>query len=85
MKHYVCGVSQLLGATLKDSRCDRSGKVTGIDQCGDYPIIDVLWEDAERPEQVVMTHDHLAALVEASRRRADDDAYKEEQKPRRRA
>lgn len=75
MRHYVprpCvyNVHQLLGSTIRDARRDRNGRVVGIDQTRDHPVIDIVWEGQTRAERVTITRDQLQALVEACHARS---------------
>ncbi|WP_158701062.1 hypothetical protein [Phytohalomonas tamaricis] len=67
----VHNVHQLLGSTIRDARRDRSGRVVGIDQTREHPVIDVVWEGQARAERVTITRDQLQTLVEACHARSD--------------
>lgn len=64
-KQFVCGVHQLLGSTLRDGRRERHGKIVGIDQTRDHPVIDIVWAGQAKAERIIITCDQLQELVEA--------------------
>lgn len=64
-KQFVCGVHQLLGSTLRDGRRERQGRIVGIDQTRDHPVIDVVWAGQAKAERIIITCDQLHELVEA--------------------
>ncbi|WP_115854792.1 hypothetical protein [Kushneria indalinina] len=61
---------QLLGSTLKDARRERQGRIVGIDQTREHPVIDVIWQGQPRAERIIITCDQLRDLVRASLARA---------------
>ncbi|MFC0336417.1 hypothetical protein SAMN05421848_1001 [Kushneria avicenniae] len=69
-KQCVSGVHQLLGSTLKDARRERQGRIVGIDQTREHPVIDVIWQGQPRAERIIITCDQLRDLVRASISRA---------------
>lgn len=69
-KQCVSGVHQLLGSTLKDARRERQGRIVGIDQTREHPVIDVIWQGQPRAERIIITCDQLRDLVRASIARA---------------
>ncbi len=75
-KQCVSGVHQLLGSTLKDARRERQGRVVGIDQTREPPVIDVIWQGQPRAERIIITCDQLRDLVRASVARAALDTQK---------
>ncbi|WP_438766342.1 hypothetical protein [Kushneria sp. TE3] len=73
-KQCVSGVHQLLGSTLKDARRERQGRIVGIDQTREHPVIDVIWQGQPRAERIIITCDQLRDLVRASLARAASQA-----------
>ncbi|GHC29442.1 hypothetical protein GCM10010082_23970 [Kushneria pakistanensis] len=67
---------QLLGSTLKDARRERQGRIVGIDQTREHPVIDVIWQGQPRAERIIITCDQLRDLVRASVARAALDTQK---------
>lgn len=65
-KQCVSGVHQLLGSTLRDARRERQGRIVGIDQTREHPVIDVIWQGQPRAERIIITCDQLRDLVRAS-------------------
>ncbi|WP_108843105.1 hypothetical protein ACUN8C_03850 [Kushneria sp. Sum13] len=57
---------QLLGSTLRDARRERQGRIVGIDQTREHPVIDVIWQGQPRAERIIITCDQLRDLVRAS-------------------
>ncbi|WP_299256613.1 hypothetical protein [uncultured Kushneria sp.] len=75
-KQCVSGVHQLLGSTLRDARRERQGRIVGIDQTREHPVIDVIWQGQPRAERIIITCDQLRDLVKASLARAATDLQK---------
>lgn len=75
-KQCVSGVHQLLGSTLRDARRERQGRIVGIDQTREHPVIDVIWQGQPRAERIIITCDQLRDLVRASLARAEVQAQK---------
>lgn len=75
-KQCVSGVHQLLGSTLRDARRERQGRIVGIDQTREHPVIDVIWQGQPRAERIIITCDQLRDLVRASLERAAVQAQK---------
>ncbi|QEL11859.1 hypothetical protein [Kushneria phosphatilytica] len=67
-KECVQGVHLLIGSTLRDGRRDRTGRIVGIDQTRDHPVVDIVWQGQRRAERIIVTCDQLRDLVEACRR-----------------
>ncbi|WP_456268037.1 hypothetical protein M1D97_12395 [Kushneria sp. AK178] len=67
---------QLLGSTLKDARRERQGRIVGIDQTREHPVIDVIWQGQPRAERIIITCDQLRDLVRASHEREASQASK---------
>lgn len=65
-------VHHLLGATLRDNRQVREGRVVGIDQSHASPIVHILWAGERAVERVAMSVQQLEQLMAAcSARHAD--------------
>lgn len=77
----VSDIHYLLGSTLRDPENDRVGRVVGLNQHYERPIIDVLWEDAHRVERVEITFDQLESLMTLARskNRAERDETRGQQ------
>lgn len=65
-------IHHLLGATLRDSRQVREGRVVGIDQSHKHdPIIHIMWQGERQAERVAMTEQQLEQLMAACCARRD--------------
>ncbi|RKR04320.1 hypothetical protein C7446_1525 [Kushneria sinocarnis] len=67
-KECVQGVHHLIGSTLRDGRRDRTGRIVGIDQTRDHPVVDIVWAGQRRADRIIVTCDQLRELVAACRR-----------------
>ncbi|MFC0266669.1 hypothetical protein [Kushneria aurantia] len=68
-RKFVSGVHQLLGSTLRDSRRERQGRIVGIDQTREHPVIDIVWQGQAKAERTIITFDQLDDLVRACAQR----------------
>ncbi|WP_155834191.1 hypothetical protein [Halotalea alkalilenta] len=82
---FVSDIHYLLGSTLRDSRQDRIGRVVGLDQHRERPIIDVLWSGERRVERVEISAEQLEALMRVARERAAGQGVEVVDEPRRQA
>ncbi|WP_158774536.1 hypothetical protein [Cobetia sp. L2A1] len=60
---------ELIGATLRDPRTQRQGKVVGMDLGREQPAIYVLWQESAAAERIAMEPDDFRALMEHLRTR----------------
>lgn len=60
---------ELIGATLRDPRTQRQGKVVGMDLGREQPAIYVLWQESAAAERIAMEPDDFRALMEHLRAR----------------
>ncbi|MDI4659809.1 MULTISPECIES: hypothetical protein [Cobetia] len=60
---------ELIGATLRDPRTQREGKVVGMDLGREQPAIYVLWQESAAAERIGMEPDDFRALLEHLRAR----------------
>ena len=60
---------ELIGATLRDPRTQREGKVVGMDLGREQPAIYVLWQESVAAERIGMEPDDFRALLEYLRAR----------------
>lgn len=65
-------VHHLLGATLRDSRQAREGRVVGIDQSHANPVVHILWSGERNVERVTLSTQQLERLMAACNERHVD-------------